>query len=87
MTHRYVVEGRGHFPHDMLRYDRATLLDEEGDPSETRRLRVEGATRPTPERWASFGWTVYPAQARTSRNPPSAPSTSAVQCVVQSPQL
>lgn len=60
------VEGRGAFPVDMLRYDccspRDTQAVSEIESSHQRRavgvpIRLNCWTKPTPERWRSFGWT------------------------------
>ncbi|HYF74083.1 MAG TPA: hypothetical protein VD864_14730, partial [Nocardioides sp.] len=63
----FAVVGRGPFPFDMLRYDEAWPRDTESAQA----LATVGMTedrfvtlttvarhRPTPERWASFGWRV-----------------------------
>lgn len=63
---RFVVEGSGEFPFDMLRYDScwpATAEDAAKLQSfyrDKRRveLRSDGYMTPTPERWASFNWRV-----------------------------
>ena len=64
---KYLVEGRGSFPIDMLRYDRAWPSTESDagtiDRSFHSRLRpqvviLEGLSKPTVGRWASFGWEV-----------------------------
>lgn len=58
----YAVIGRGHFPTDMLRYDRAWLRRTEDAVtmwgSESRRVELLGLREPTIDRWRSFGWTV-----------------------------
>ena len=59
----YTVSGRGTFPEDMLRYDRAFFADEasqEAGTADTRELRevTVKAKGCTPERWRSFGWSV-----------------------------
>lgn len=72
--HSFIVEGRGDFPIDMLRYDRA--FPTEGFHAITRDFkkedrmtprRVKLATwhhfrfwEPTTLRWQSFGWSVVP---------------------------
>jgi len=69
--HEFIVEGTGHFPTDMLRYDGCypatqedvTKLDwEVHDGLKPRRitLRCRGAKEsgPSVERWKSFGWPV-----------------------------
>lgn len=70
---RFVVEGRGEFPVDMLRYDSA-CFDTQGDVdaagegyvSGKRRvaLRSSAPMRPTTARWQSFGWQVVEADLR-----------------------
>jgi len=67
---RYVVEGRGPFPLDMLRRDCAEPASEEdrlaieaasGDAPATGRRRIALVTserRTLDERWESFGWRV-----------------------------
>ena len=66
--HRFVVEGGGEFPYDMLRYDACYPTEE----SEARSLdsaeravrrvtlehRGEKSWKPTEGRWASFTWRV-----------------------------
>jgi len=65
--YKYSVQGRGDFPFDMLRYDRVYPLTEPV-PSQhvsprreawtaVRSVEVEGEGC-TPDRWASFGWSV-----------------------------
>ena len=69
--YEYEVTGRGHFPFDMLRYDRCWPTRESEDsghieadthlvgyPNLTRTIRVTGLNIPTSGRWESFGWTV-----------------------------
>lgn len=59
----FVVEGEGAFPLDMLWYDRCRPY-QQGDThwmlGNGRRsaMMVSSTKPPTPERWASFGWTV-----------------------------
>ena len=67
--HRFTVEGSGHFPHDMLRYDGCwpstgedvVSMDFEEDGM---RRRVTLTTighkdrTATVDRWRSFGWNV-----------------------------
>ena len=57
------VTGRGDFPVDMLRYDRASpVTGSDGDNMfESRELRsvsMRSYHEPTIARWASFGWSV-----------------------------
>jgi len=78
MARFYTVEGRGDFPHDMLRYDDsvfATDVDRENagtdyDPVK-RRVRLECKVptlfKPTVERWRSFGWYVVAADTEVAR--------------------
>jgi hypothetical protein len=57
---RYTVEGRGHFPTDMLRYDEAELLSPvEAEGNQRRQVRIVNAGAVTPDRWWSFGWSVH----------------------------
>ena len=67
-VYAYSVQGRGDFPWDMLRYDRAyPLTDPSPSQYETdtkawttaRTLQIEGQDC-TPDRWASFLWSVVP---------------------------
>jgi len=69
-----VVEGRGDFPVDMLRYDHAFCMTPIPHPNHpwyqrTFRVVVAFAPRysPTTDRWESFGWKVlpYPLSNRT----------------------
>lgn len=62
--YRYSVSGRGAFPLDMLRHDRAcpdtsddVYVMERTDDERTVRL-VSHFTAPTVGRWQSFGWSV-----------------------------
>lgn len=64
---RFVVEGLGDFPFDMLRYDSAFPMTERdaylaGHTGEMRRVAITSRkvndTEPTAARWKSFGWTV-----------------------------
>ena len=62
--YRYSVRGRGTFPLDMLRHDRAcpdtgddVIAMECTDAERTIRL-VSHLTAPTEGRWQSFGWPV-----------------------------
>lgn len=70
-TYTYIVTGKGHFPTDMLRYDRCWPEDGEAvvsmgaRPDDTegffdviRVIRLASVRPPTAERWAGFGWTV-----------------------------
>ena len=60
--YRYVVVGKGAFPTDMLRHDQswpststdAAVLME----FKTRSIALMSRAKPTPTRWASFGWRV-----------------------------
>lgn len=68
--HEFVVEGRGEFPFDMLRYDHCWPKRESEDVvnmapyprgslyRETRRVTLVGLREPTVGRWESFGWNV-----------------------------
>ena len=68
---RYVVEGRGEFPSDMMRRDRSRPASDEDRAKveatregglsgrDTRRITLETRERETlDERWLSFGWRV-----------------------------
>lgn len=70
---RFRVTGRGVFPDDMLRYDRATFINEEyaneaaigfreliriGRYNEIRSFILSAPNPPTIGRWNSFGWNV-----------------------------
>ena len=69
-TSKFVVEGRGHFPIDMLRYDACWPRTQEDVTAlndywseKPRRVVLSSAHklkgyRPTSTRWSSFGWTV-----------------------------
>ena len=55
----FVVQGRGHFPDDMLRYDQCEVVYGDIDAKERRRivLKTEHGNI-TEARWQSFGWTM-----------------------------
>jgi hypothetical protein len=66
---KYIVEGSGRFPFDMLRYDRAVPATESDSNSINREHRIgrmvelirfssAGKSGPCVARWASFGWKV-----------------------------
>lgn len=64
-TYYFTVKGRGHFPHDMLRYDEAwavTGIDRLADGlhqgERTIILATHNQHTPTADRWASFGWSI-----------------------------
>ena len=70
-TWTFTVEGKGFFPHDMLRYDSAVPRDgaavsviarspDRVGPrtTDTVRLRSYNPAGPTIGRWNSFGWLV-----------------------------
>jgi hypothetical protein len=62
-TVKYVVEGAGSFPLDMLRYDRAWFATEAdaGTAQHDRKIRtvtLRGLDYPTGARWESFSWRV-----------------------------
>lgn len=75
---QFTVRGRGEFPIDMLRYDRATPATEQDSGviiRSFRNLRIGdsgphevrvSAPRMTYARWQSFGWTVDDAPGTTS---------------------
>jgi hypothetical protein len=66
---QFIVTGRGYFPYDMLRYDRACPFSGE-DASKISNGRIHdntsvklvmfsgGKDGPTKGRWSSFGWEV-----------------------------
>ena len=66
----YSVAGRGQFPIDMLRYDGAWPADPDSvdklttfywdskSLQETRTVWLRSHRAPTPDRWASFGWSL-----------------------------
>ena len=68
----YTVEGRGTFPFDMLRYDRAWPATETDAGILTRhnnrgrtetgeyKVKLHALDEGTPARWNSFGWRVVP---------------------------
>lgn len=60
--YRYVVEGVGPFPLDMLRYDHAHPYDQESvsymDARGRRKVVLGSYSEPTAERWVSFGWRI-----------------------------
>jgi hypothetical protein len=63
--YRFTATGRGHFPVDMLRYDHCWPSYTEDavdmtnyDTKCDRIIRLISHSEPTPERWASFGWTI-----------------------------
>jgi hypothetical protein len=72
--YRYVVTGKGQFPFDMLRYDRACPWSSDDarklgawPVDETflkpRSIEMTSHNPPTIARWASFNWSVgYPAR-------------------------
>ena len=59
-VYSYYVTGRGDFPYDMLRYDRAWTCngDNLSNSRGLRSFRMRSYIVPTVERWASFGWSV-----------------------------
>lgn len=71
-----VVEGSGDFPYDMLRYEGA-CFDTQADVSaavsdrDLRRVTLRRysppGSKPTPERWRSFLWSVVAVEADRSR--------------------
>jgi len=72
--HRFTVEGTGHFPHDMLRYDGcwpstsedaskiSFYIHLEPDKEAKRKIQLTSVGhkdwKPTLGRWQSFGWQV-----------------------------
>jgi hypothetical protein len=59
--YKYVVEGRGSFPIDMLRYDQCWPVDSHSVPHPTqehRTVEMRSYRPPTVDRWNSFGWRV-----------------------------
>lgn len=78
----FTVEGRDHFPFDMLRYETCFPYREEDSieiPQELppaamqmRRVTLKRyirtkAEQPTVARWRSYGWTVDPSSIRTEK--------------------
>lgn len=61
-TNRFLVNGRGQFPVDMLRHDRCWPVNTSDAMlllgSDQRTLLMAGVQPPTKERWMSFGWVV-----------------------------
>src|SRR4051812_9610916 len=61
-VYTFVVEGRGAFPTDMLRYDRCTPYAQEDvhwmEGTANRSVKMVSDREPTPARWLSFGWSV-----------------------------
>ncbi len=63
-TETFTVAGRGDFPFDMLRHDRAFPADTISALNMGRQalrsvsLRTDRLRCVTPARWSSFGWTV-----------------------------
>jgi hypothetical protein len=65
-SYDYWVTGRGHFPFDMLRYDRcwpctgedAILIDYNQRNREPRSIHLRSYQMPTIGRWSSFLWSV-----------------------------
>jgi len=65
--YQYEVHGFGMFPMDMLRYDTCWPADSEavsrmitsrGHAEERRTVALRSYSRPTLDRWTSFGWIV-----------------------------
>lgn len=63
----FMVEGQGHFPVDMLRYDACWPVTSEDvcrmplgtiRKLEIVKVRMASHRAPTVDRWASFGWRV-----------------------------
>lgn len=69
-AYRVIVSGRGAFPIDMLRFDRATpyaeadsgLIARSFDERTPRCVKLFMPGRPT-TRWASFGWHIDSCEA------------------------
>ena len=66
----FIVQGKGHFPIDMLRYDQCFPVYEADEPKISNntylreRVRIEVKTNSmsiTPDRWSSFGWNIIEA--------------------------
>lgn len=71
--HTFIVEGRGEFPADMLRYDEcAPLHYADTEAMKKRGLRMVSLTSrkhtPTFARWESFGWSVLAVDSRAIAN-------------------
>jgi len=63
--YKFVVEGEGGFPFDMLRYDCCWPFKQtdvakmcKEDYKQERNIQLQGMSFPTQERWKSFGWTI-----------------------------
>lgn len=63
----YIVEGRGHFPLDMLRRDSAWPASSDAvnnmvfikeEANDLRRVEMASHAEPTAARWESFGWRI-----------------------------
>jgi len=64
-VYEYTVEGFGHFPFDMLRYDCAYPKNQSDvmhmirrDINAVRQVTLRSFKLPTEGRWNSFGWKV-----------------------------
>lgn len=62
-TYLYFAAGSGDFPTDMLRYDKAKIVQQVQEVSGLRGYILEGA-RPTDARWQSFLWSTAELRKR-----------------------
>jgi hypothetical protein len=60
IIYEYWVTGKGEFPYDMLRYDRAWPVERVGEIEKRnmRSIMLRSYNEPTLARWASFLWSV-----------------------------
>lgn len=65
----FIVEGRGEFPLDMLRYDECKVNGGLSDSTDRRQVTLLGPRQPTAARWLSFGWTVVVEQPHLGAMP------------------
>jgi len=79
--HRFVVEGTGEFPFDMLRSDQCWPASNAGDNIQKlaphhrsemlrtkRQITLCSISEPTEGRWASFQWPVVKVEGKTKLN-------------------
>lgn len=66
MTYRYYVTGFGAFPEDMLRYDRAVIIQRRQVEGRMFYM-LEGKSQPTLGRWQSFLWVVIETEEQRQR--------------------
>ena len=66
--YRYYVTGPYAFPEDMLRYDRAVIIQRRKiEASKTLIYALEGKSKPTLGRWQSFLWVVIDTEEERAR--------------------